>query len=196
MMAFERVLGTGLGYFGAGPVLVALATISLAWIGITDLVEEWGVAVGVMFWGGPGGTVGQADNGRIFRFVFNADDPSVVDSFTVIADGDAVGTDAHVPFVDPDNVDTSKKSLMVQEDNDRARIWHYRMSQGDWRIVASVNDPDGESIGIVDATEFFGLGNWLLTVQTHGTNFDEEIADGITFKREDGPLILMKIPGS
>jgi hypothetical protein len=145
---------------------------------------------------GPGGTTGQADNGRIFRFVFNADDPGVVDSFTVLADGDAVGTDAYVPFVNPDNVDTSKKSLMVQEDNDGARIWQYRMSQGDWRIVATVNDPDGESSGIVDATDFFGPGNWLLTVQAHGTNVDEEIVDGITFKREDGQMMLMKIPAS
>ena len=145
---------------------------------------------------GPGGTVGQADNGRIFQFVFNADDPSVVDSFTVLADGDAEGTSAYVPFVNPDNVDTSKNSLMVQEDNDGARIWQYRMNQGDWRIVATVNDFDGESSGIVDATEFFGPGNWLLTVQAHGTNVDEEIIDGIKFKREDGQLMLMKIPGS
>ena len=145
---------------------------------------------------GPGGTEGQADNGRIFQFTFNADDPSVVDSLTVLADGDAEGTSAYVPFVNPDNVDTSKNSLMVQEDNDGARIWQYRMSEGDWRIVATINDPDGESSGIVDATEFFGPGNWLLTVQAHGTDIDEEVVDGVTLKREDGQLMLMKIPGS
>jgi len=145
---------------------------------------------------GPGGTEGQADNGRIFQFTFNADDPSVVDSLTVLADGDAEGTDAYVPFVNPDNVDTSTKSLMVQEDNDGARIWQYRMDEGSWRIVATINDLDGESTGIVDATEFFGPGNWLLTVQAHGTNVDEEVVDGVTFKREDGQLMLMKIPGS
>jgi hypothetical protein len=145
---------------------------------------------------GPGGTEGRADNGRIFRFVLNADDPKAVDSFTVLADGDAEGTRAYVPFVNPDNLDTSKNSLMVQEDNDDARIWQYRMSQDDWRIVATVNDPDGESSGIVDATDFFGPGNWLLTVQAHGTNVDEEFVDGILFKREDGQLMLMKIPGS
>jgi hypothetical protein len=145
---------------------------------------------------GPGGTDGQADNGRIFRFEFNADDPSVVDSLTVLADGDAEGTSAYVPFVNPDNVDTSKNSLMIQEDNSDARIWQYRMAQGDWRIVATINDPRGESSGIVDATESFGPGNWLLTVQAHGTNVEEEVVDGITFKREDGQLLLMKIPGS
>jgi hypothetical protein len=145
---------------------------------------------------GPGGTEGQADNGRIFRFEFNADDPSVVDSVTVLADGDAEGTDAYVPFVNPDNLDTSRKSLMIQEDNDGARIWQYRMSQGDWRIVATINDPDGESTGIVDASEYFGPGNWLLNVQAHGSNVEEEIVDGIKYKREDGQLMLIKIPGS
>jgi hypothetical protein len=145
---------------------------------------------------GPGGTEGQADNGRVWQFVFNADDPSVVDSLTVLADGDAEGTSAYVPFINPDNVDTSKKSLMVQEDNDDARIWQYRMSQGDWRVVATVNDPDGESSGIVDATEFFGPGNWLVTVQAHGVRVDEEADGDVTIKREDGQLLLMKIPGS
>ena len=62
--------------------------------------------------------------------------------------------------------------------------------------MATVNDPDGESTGIVDATEFFGPGSWLLTVQAHGRNIDEEVIDGVTFNREDGQLMLMKIPGS
>jgi hypothetical protein len=145
---------------------------------------------------GPGGTVGQADNGRIFKFVFNADDPTVVDSVTVIADGDAASSDVYVPFVNPDNIDTSRNSLMVQEDNDNARIWQHRFNQGWWRVVATVNDPDGESSGIVDASEYFGPGTWLLDVQAHGVNVDEEVVDGITFKREDGQLMLMKIPAS
>ena len=146
---------------------------------------------------GPGGTVGQADNGRVFRFVLNADDPTVVDSVTVLADGDAEGTDAYVPFVNPDNMDTSRKSLMVQEDTkDGAKIWQLRLNQGSWRVVATVNDPSGESSGIVDASEWFGGGRWILDVQAHGTNVDEEIVDDITFKREDGQLMLLTIPGS
>ena len=145
---------------------------------------------------GPGGTVGQADNGRIFRFVLNADDPTVVDSVTVLADGDAEGTDAYVPFVNPDNIDTSKKSLMVQEDHSDAKIWQLRLNQDSWRVVATVKDPRGESSGIVDASDWFGGGRWILDVQAHGTNVDEEIVDDITFKREDGQLMLLTIPGS
>jgi hypothetical protein len=33
-------------------------------------------------------------------------------------------------------------------------------------------------------------------VQAHGNNVDEEVVDGVTFKREDGQLMLLKIPGS
>jgi hypothetical protein len=139
---------------------------------------------------------GYTDNGRIFKFVFNADNPLVVDSLTVFADGDAVDSDVYVPFVSPDNIDTSKKSLMVQEDTDDARVWQHRFNQGSWRVVATVNDPDGESSGIVDASKWFGGGTWLLDVQAHGSNVAEEEVDGITIKRESGQLLLMKIPAS
>lgn len=145
---------------------------------------------------GPGGTVGMADNGRIFKFVLNQNNPLVVDSVTVLADGDAEGSSVYVPFINPDNIDTSKKSLMVQEDNDNARVWQHRFNQGWWRIVATVNDPDGESSGIVDASNWFEQGVWLLDVQGHGNYVAEEVVDGVTIKRESGQLLMMKIPGS
>ena len=62
--------------------------------------------------------------------------------------------------------------------------------------MATVNDPDGESSGIVDASDWFGPGYWLLDVQAHGSNQSEEQIDDVLFKREDGQLLLMKIPGS
>jgi hypothetical protein len=145
---------------------------------------------------GPSGTVGLADNGRIFKFVLNENNPLIVDSVTVLADGDAEGTDVYVPFINPDNIDTSKKSLMVQEDNDNARVWQHRFNQGWWRVVATVNDPDGESSGIVDASNWFEQGVWLLDVQGHGKYIDKIVEDGVTIKRESGQLLMMKIPGS
>ena len=75
-----------------------------------------------------------------------------------------------MPFTSPDNIDTSKRSLMVQEDTGNALIWQHRLQQSDWRVVASVNDPGGESSGIVDASQFFGPGSWLLDVQAHSTD--------------------------
>jgi hypothetical protein len=147
---------------------------------------------------GPGGTVGQADNGRIFKMVMNADDPMVVDSLTILADGDLEGTDVYVPMVNPDNMDTSKKSLMIQEDTDDAKIWQHRFDQNSWRVAATVNDPDGESSGIVDASEWFGGGTWLVDVQGHGMNIDEDLLldPPNLVKRESGQVMLMKIPAS
>ncbi len=145
---------------------------------------------------GPGGTVGFADNGSVFKMVFDADDPTKVVSFSMLAQGDDPGLGAYVPFVSPDNVDTSKKSLMVQEDTDNARIWQYDMSKDAWRVVATVTDPDSESSGIVDASKWFGQGTWLVTVQGHGLYVEEAEIDGVLYKRESGQLLLMKIPAS
>jgi hypothetical protein len=146
---------------------------------------------------GPGGTQGFADNGSVFKFVFNEDDPTKVDSFSVLAQGDDPGQGDFVGFVSPDNMDTSPNSLMLQEDADNAKIWRYNLRNGKWSVVATVNDPDGESSGIVDASDFFGPGYWLLDVQGHGLFVDEELqSDGTLLKRESGQLLLMKIPGS
>ncbi len=146
---------------------------------------------------GPGGTVGSADNGRIFRFVFNAKNPRKVDSFSVLADGDAPGSPEFVAMTSPDNMGTSANSLMVQEDTGDARIWQYDFATGTWSVVATVNDPRGESSGIVDASDWFGPGSWILDVQAHGTNVLEEVdAGGILRKLESGQLLMMTIPGS
>jgi len=146
---------------------------------------------------GPGGTAGLADHGRMFRFEFDPTNPRQVNSFSVLADGDAPGTPEFVGFTSPDNVDTSVNSIMVQEDTDEAAIWRYDLASGDWTVVATVNDPDGESSGIVDASASFGPGSWLLTVQGHGANVREEIdADGVLRKLESGQLMLMNLPGS
>ncbi len=153
---------------------------------------------------GPSGTVGQADNGSVFRMEFNEHNPKRVDSFTVLAQGDDPAGDAYVPFVSPDNVGTSAKSLMIQEDTADAKIWRYDLRKGSWGVVATVNDPDGESSGIVDASEWFGKGAWLVSVQAHGSNQQEEVVTNpldpalpdLTIKREDGQVMLVHIPGS
>jgi hypothetical protein len=85
---------------------------------------------------------------------------------------------------------------MVQEDTGEALIWRQDLSSGSWSVVASVNDPRGESSGIVDASEWFGAGAWILDVQGHGVNVEEVVIDGVTVKRESGQVMLMKIPGS
>ena len=145
---------------------------------------------------GPSGTVGFADNGRIFKFELDPSDPMSVTGFSVLAQGDDPGAGDYVPFVNPDNIDTSRKSLMVQEDNDNARIWQHRFRPGDWRVVAHVTDPDGESSGVLDVSSAFGPGWWLVDVQAHGSNQSEEQVGDVLLKREDGQLLLIRIPGS
>ncbi len=153
---------------------------------------------------GPSGTDGMADNGAMFKMVFNEDDPRIVDSLTVLAQGDDDEKGAFIPFRAPDNIDTSANSLMVQEDADDAQIWRYDLSSGVWSVVATVNDPDGESSGILDVSKWFGAGYWLLDVQAHGFRQAEEAVPNpvdpegpdLIIKREDGQLLLMHIPGS
>ena len=152
---------------------------------------------------GPSGTVGQADKGSIFEMVFTRRNPRVVKSLTVLAQGDDATDDAFVAFTSPDNLGSSAKSLMMQEDTANARIWHHDLGSGDWNVVATVDDPVGESSGIVDASRWFGPGTWLVTVQAHGTFQSSEVVPNplgtgpdLTIKREDGQLLLMTIPDS
>ena len=77
-----------------------------------------------------------------------------------------------------------------------ALIWRYSLPTGKWSAVATVNDPTGESSGIVDASAWFGPGWWMLDVQAHGTNESSTVIGPTTYKREDGQLLLMFLPSS
>jgi hypothetical protein len=150
---------------------------------------------------GPSGTNGGRGFGRVFKLAMNADDPTVVDSFSILLDGDTqLLTDqngASTKMSHPDNVAIGKKSLMVQEDTSNARIWRYSLEDGTWSVVATVNDPGGESSGIIDASAWFGPGWWMLDVQAHSAPFQtSEVVGGVTIKRERGQLLLMKVSGS
>ncbi len=96
----------------------------------------------------------------------------------------------------PDNLGASTESLMVQEDTTSqvSRILRYDLENGEWSVVARVNDQDWESSGIVDVSAFFGPGTWLLDVQAHDVRVgpeDTTTTPGVTYKREGGQLILL-----
>jgi hypothetical protein len=103
--------------------------------------------------------------------------------------GDFVG------FTSLDNVGTSTNSVMFQEDTSNAKIWRWDLGST-WSVVATVNSPAGESSGIVDASKWFGDGAWVLTVQVGTFESSEPQPDGTLLKRDNGQLLLMKIPGS
>jgi hypothetical protein len=160
---------------------------------------------------GPSGTTGPFPNGRIFKMVLNADDPTVVDSLSVLIDGDLGGYNNVGAMHQPDNVETTANSLLITEDPGghnrfagatNARLWRYDFATGDLTAVAVAADPtaDWETSGVVDASEYFGNGAFLINVQAHNifveTNPDPINPSGLTQKRESGQLLLIHIDGA
>lgn len=178
-------------------------TVYIADTGNSRLVED--ATTGRLFRAASGG---MASSGRIFKMVFNADDPTVVDEFSILADSADVG------FRAPDNMDAGHNSLMVQEDASDAKIWMYSLAADTWTHVATVDQDDdpttpdsGESSGIVDISRWFGPGWWALDVQSHNNQFTGPLitwqgpggpAVGTEYRerRENGQLLLMHVPNS
>ena len=123
-------------------------------------------------------------DGRVFKMVLNANDPTVVDSFSIVAQGKlqlqeppvppsttpvVTVIDAGVGFVNPDNVGVGHNSLMVQEDSSGNNdVWQHPIGTSTWTKVASTTQTaTAETSGIVDASKWLGAGWWALDVQSH-----------------------------
>jgi hypothetical protein len=180
---------------------------------------------------GPSGTMGPYPNGRIFRMVLDDADPTQVDSLRVLIDADPLGPGNPLAMHQPDNLETTADSLLIQEDpgshNQFAlsnpdgvgdRVWKYDLSTGELDAVIEVDqsldetpgydiDPSAaanrgawESSGIVDASSIWGPGWFLIDVQAGSLILERE--DGtlgdraVTFEREGGQLLRVKIPGA
>jgi len=97
-------------------------------------------------------------------------------SLKLLLDGDN-GDD----IANPDNLDTSAKSLVIQEDREAEfrdvynRVLVYDLKTGSLQPVARVNTPatlrpgTWESSGVINAFDILGAGWWLLDVQAHST---------------------------
>jgi hypothetical protein len=169
---------------------------------------------------GPAGTSGPFPNGRIFKLVLDPSDETHVVSLSILVEGDPLGpaSAGNPAFIhNPDNVETTGSSLLFQEDpgsqnqypasnpaGTTARVWRYDLASGTLSVAAKVNqagDPATsqgawESSGIVDASEAFGPGAFLLDVQAHTLLMDVQQVGTTTFKREGGQLLLLRIPGA
>jgi Bacterial protein of unknown function (DUF839) len=166
-------------------------------------------------------TKGLYPNGRVFKMVLDKKDPRVVQSLQVVIDGDAKGAASagDVSLIhNPDNVETTKNALLIQEDpgtqnkyaatdtnGTTARIWKYDLKTGALTVVARVNQkaldakaPQGEweSSGIVDASDAYGAGWFFTNVQAHSVLVTQETRGSTVYKREAGQLLLLKIPGT
>jgi hypothetical protein len=161
---------------------------------------------------GPSGTTGPYPNGRIWKLVLDRHDPLEVTSLSVLVNADLGGYANPSVLHQPDNVETTKRSLLVQEDpgshnyGTPAKIWRLDLATGAFVPVAAVDqsvhpgNPIGswESSGIVDASEFYGPGSFLVDVQAHGWEIETAPSPvpGLTYMREAGQLLLLRIPGA
>ena len=156
------------------------------------------------------------DRGRIYRFTFTDPADPTSANLEVIMDGNDPRAPGYAQnlseaMVNPDNMDTSLNTLMIQEDRIDANRFNATMpynvsnngkilmvdldtidaGEADMETVAYVNQianqtskhGDWESSGILDVSDFFGEGNWLTNVQAH------------TFE-EGGQLLLLDVKGS
>jgi hypothetical protein len=147
------------------------------------------------------GSSGATAGGRVFKMVLNADDPTVVDSFSILLEASSIGMRS------PDNIAVGHDSLMVQEDTSSfSKIWMYDLSAQTWTHIATATQEPAETSGIVDVSKWFGEGWWALVVQSH-INLDTlpnqvythpvtGAQTVYTARREDGQLLLMRVPGS
>ncbi|MBA2384534.1 MAG: DUF839 domain-containing protein [Actinobacteria bacterium] len=170
---------------------------------------------------GPAGTAGPYPSGRIFRMELDRTNMLRVTSLSVLVDGDTRGpaSAGDVSLIhNPDNIETTKTAILIQEDpgsqnqyaasnpnGTTARIWRYTIATRELSVVARVNqrslDPNAaqgnwESSGIVDASVSAGPGWFYTNVQAHSVFVQQENRGGVTYKREGGQLLLIKIPGT
>jgi hypothetical protein len=116
-------------------------------------------------------------NGRLYQMTLDLADPTKVTGLTVLLDGDH-GDDIH----NPDNIDADASTIMLQEDTGAgvARILAYTIADGALTPVATLDQSDGdelvdatdepgawESSGIINVSDIFGEGAWLVDVQAH-----------------------------
>ena len=134
--------------------------------------------------------------GRLYRLGLNPTNPTAPSPLTILYNADRVIAGGGDIAISPDNLDTSKTHLMVQEDGttqSRAvmgskgrdgSIWSFPITSNGRSVDAGAAervvelDPPGrdgtevgpgvwETSGIIDASRFFGPRAWLFDVQAH-----------------------------
>jgi hypothetical protein len=168
------------------------------------------------------GKVGEATlRGRIYQLDIDPADPTKA-SLSLVLDGDPVDVGgAGDDIFNPDNLDTSSTSIVIQEDREAAfrdapssggwgRVLVYDISSRTLRAAARVNTPlalrrgTWESSGVINAQTLLGGGWWFVDVQAHSTFVAQPgpaARPGVqpppnTGTGEDGQLLAIYIPGS
>jgi hypothetical protein len=157
----------------------------------------------------------ESQRGRLYRLRLDPDDARRAE-LTLLVDGDQqAAAGAPLTMLNPDNVDTSARSVVIQEDRalehrgseeegGYSRVLVYDIASGRLRAVARVATPpslepgEWESSGITNAFDLLGEHTWLLDVQAHGQIASQpgpDLEPGSS-SGEDGQLLAIRIPGS
>src|ERR687891_889298 len=155
----------------------------------------------------PGSNGQNWTNGRMYQFEFTDPTNPTKATFHVMFDGNDPMAPGYNVLTNPDNIDTSVRSLMIDEDRIDANRMNatspYNVTQNAQILkvdlanqtsiipIAYVNQVedkaaahgDWESSGILDVSKYFGDGSWLVDVQAHTMD-------------EGGQLLSLRIPRS
>lgn len=156
----------------------------------------------------PPGSNGQNwTKGRIYQFEFTDPADPTKSNFQVMFDGNDAMALGYDILTNPDNLDTSLNSLMINEDRIDANRLNvtspYNIAKNAQILKVDLANPtnlvsiayvnqiedkaaahgDWELNGILDVSRYFGDGSWLVDVQAHTVD-------------EGGQLLLLRIPGS
>ncbi len=164
-------------------------------------------APGTIYFSETGRANQEVTHGRVYRLQVDPMNPRNA-TLSVLLDA-AAGDD----LVQPDNLGISDLALVIQEDRNWKqsgynRVLVYDLASGTLTAVARADpnqkiiDEKGpgawESSGVVDVSDVFGAGWWLLDVQAHYTTMHvpDMSLELDTAKGEGGQLMLLFIPGT
>ena len=121
---------------------------------------------------------GKSTNGRVWKLVFDPEDPKTVTSMSILIEGDDSPVKTIGEIHQPDNIESTVNGLYITEDpgssqqfnftaeqladpnRTEARLWQYRLATGVTSVVARVDQSLDESAIDVDAASKGNIGAW------------------------------------
>jgi hypothetical protein len=118
---------------------------------------------------------GRSTNGRVWKLVFDPNDPTKVTSMSILIEGDDNPVKTPTEVHQPDNIESTANALYLTEDpgssqqfpfgstdpnTTTARVWRYDLAAGSLAIAFQVDQSADEGPTDVDAATAGNLGAW------------------------------------